>query len=75
MHALPLSIFCALLHIVHDIDDAWCLGVAKSAAMWRAFTAERQDARDGGRERERVDLVVGTNEKREEQLHSHPSPM
>ena len=49
------------------LGDAWCLGVAKSAAMWRAFTAERQDARDGGRECERecerIDLVVGTNVK------------
>lgn len=33
--------------------------------MWRAFTAETPDARDGERERERerVDLVVGTNVK------------
>ena len=42
-----------------------CLGVAKSAVTWRAYTAEKRDAGDGerGRGRERVDLVVETNVK------------
>ena len=42
-------------------DSAW--GVAKSAMMWRAFMAERPDAREGERGRKRVDLVVGSNVK------------